>query len=117
MKKILVGALTCLFGFIAGYARQDPVLMRINGQDISRSEFESFYHRNKPSGVSGKEALKVCVDLFVDKKLKLHAAQRAGLDTLSAFRARWTTTIVHYLNPILQIRLQRKPVPESFTIR
>lgn len=87
MKKILVGALTCLFGFIAGYARQDPVLMRINGQDISRSEFESFYHRNKPSGVSGKEALKVCVDLFVDKKLKLHAAQRAGLDTLSAFRA------------------------------
>ena len=75
MKKILVGALTCLFGFIAGYARQDPVLMRINGQDISRSEFESFYHRNKPSGVSGKEALKVCVDLFVDKKLKLHDAK------------------------------------------
>ena len=31
--------------------------------------------------------MKVCVDLFVDKKLKLHAAQRAGLDTLSAFRA------------------------------
>ena len=86
MKKILVGTLTCLFGAIAGHAQQDPVLMRINGQDITRSEFERFCHRNKPSGIAGKETLKRCADLFVDMKLKLSAAQKAGLDTVSDFR-------------------------------
>ena len=86
MKKILVGTLTCLFGAIAGHAQQDPVLMRINGQDITRSEFERFCHRNKPSGIAGKETLKRCADLFVDMKLKLSAAQKAGLDTVSSDR-------------------------------
>ena len=88
MKKILVGTLTCLFGAIAGHAQQDPVLMRINGQDITRSEFERFCHRNKPSGIAGKETLKRCADLFVDMKLKLSAAQKAGLDTVSDFSYR-----------------------------
>ena len=85
MKKILVGTLTCLFGAIAGHAQQDPVLMRINGQDITRSEFERFCHRNKPSGIPGRSSETLCRS-FVDMKLKLSAAQKAGLDTVSDFR-------------------------------
>ena len=45
-----------------------------------------FCRRNKPSGIAGKETLKRCADLFVDMKLKLSAAQKAGLDTVSDFR-------------------------------
>lgn len=86
MKKILVGALICLFGVIVCHAQQDPVLMQINGQDITRSEFERFYHRCKSSDASDKKSLKHCIDLFVDTKLKLDAAQKAGLDTTAAFR-------------------------------
>ena len=45
MKRNLVLLLTCLFG-LSAFAQEDPVLMRINGKDITRSEFEYIYNKN-----------------------------------------------------------------------
>ena len=43
MKRCLLLLCACLFGILA-FAQEDPVLMRVNGREVSRSEFEYSYH-------------------------------------------------------------------------
>ena len=68
------------------FAQQDPVLMRINGKEILRSEFEYIYNKNNALAGSEQKTLSEYVDLFVNFKLKVAAAEAAGLDTTQAFR-------------------------------
>ena len=67
-------------------AQQDPVLMRINGKDVLRSEFEYIYNKNNALVGVEQKTLKEYVDLFVNFKLKVAAAEAAGMDTARAFR-------------------------------
>ena len=63
----------------------DPVLMRVGGKDVTRSEFEYYYNRavrRADAGISPKTYSRS----FTDFKLKVQAAEAAGLDTLPAFR-------------------------------
>ena len=76
--------LLCL-GWTA-FAQQDPVLMRINGKDILRSEFEYIYNKNNALSGIERKTLNEYVDLFVSFKLKVAAAEAMGLDTTRAFR-------------------------------
>ena len=68
------------------FAQQDPVLMRINGKDVLRSEFEYIYNKNNALAGVEQKTLKEYVDLFVNFKLKVAAAEAAGIDTTRAFR-------------------------------
>lgn len=72
----------------AGVARaqEDPVVMTINGQPVSRSEFEYSYNKNNAEGVIDKKTVEEYVDLFINYKLKVQAALDERLDTLSSFR-------------------------------
>ena len=71
---------------LAVFAQQDPVLMRINGKEILRSEFEYIYNKNNALAGIEQKTLSEYVDLFVNFKLKVAAAEAAGLDTTRAFR-------------------------------
>lgn len=82
----LIITFTLLWFGLAASAQHDPVLMRINGKDIPRSEFERAYQKNNPSANKGRKALNESVDLFVNAKLKVAAAEAAGIDTTRAFR-------------------------------
>ncbi len=64
----------------------DPLLMRINKKDITRSEFEYIYNKNNSNNELDKKSLDEYVDLFVNFKLKVAAAEEAGLDTTAAFK-------------------------------
>lgn len=75
------------FSFIA-VAQQDPVLMRINGKEVLRSEFEYLYNKNNKLAGLGQKTPKEYADLFVNSKLKVAAAEAAGIDTTRAFQAR-----------------------------
>ena len=68
------------------FAQQDPMLMRINGKDILRSEFEYIYNKNNALSGIEQKTLNEYVDLFVNFKLKVAAAEAMGLDTTRAFR-------------------------------
>lgn len=69
------------------YAQQaDPVVMKINGKPIARSEFEYSYNKNNSEDVIDKKTVNEYVDLFVNYKLKVAAAIDARLDTLSSFK-------------------------------
>ena len=84
MKRSLLSGCLCLFA-VSVFAQQDPVLMRVNGRDISRSEFEYSYRRNAAdagTNLSPKEY----AELFAQSMQKVEAAKAAGLDTTYAFR-------------------------------
>ena len=59
--------------------------MRINNKDVTRSEFEYIYNKNNSNNELDKKTLDEYVDLFVNFKLKVAAAEEAGLDTTKAF--------------------------------
>ena len=70
----------------AGAQTADPVVMTINGNPVLRSEFEYSYNKNNSESVVDKKSVADYVPLFVNYKLKVLAAEAAGIDTTSAFR-------------------------------
>lgn len=84
VRLIFTFALLC--AAISASAQHDPVLMRINGKEILRSEFEHAYNTNNALAGKGQKHLHDYVERFVDSKLKVAAAEAAGLDMIRTFR-------------------------------
>lgn len=87
-KALLVSLLLC--GSVA-LAQDDPTIMTINGQPVSRSEFEYSYNKNNADGVIDKKTVDEYVDLFVNYKLKVQAALDEKYDTLTSFKTEFLT--------------------------
>ena len=68
MKRGLLVAWFWFFG-ISVFAQEDPVLMRVNGKDILRSEFEYSY-RHRTGNADAKLSPKEYAELFAQSKLK-----------------------------------------------
>ena len=83
--KSLLAALLLAAGSVSAQTA-DPTIMTINGQAVPRSEFEYSYNKNNAETVVDKKSVADYVDLFVNYKLKVLAAQAEGLDTAKAFR-------------------------------
>lgn len=86
MRKSLISIL-CAFAATAGAQTSDPVVMTVNGQNVTRSEFEYSYNKNNGDDVIEKTSVEQYVPLFVNYKLKVAAALDARLDTLASFKA------------------------------
>lgn len=86
MKKImtLVGAL--MMSIAAMAQANDPIVMKVNGKNITRSEFEYSFNKNNSDGVIDKKTVEEYVPLFVDFKLKVAEAERQKIDTLQSIR-------------------------------
>ena len=82
--KVILSVL--LLSTTMAYGQTDPTIMTINGQPVSRSEFEYSYNKNNADGVIDKKSVDEYVDLFINYKLKVQAALDAHLDTLSSFK-------------------------------
>ena len=80
------GCLLLFLGsFLTLWAGEDPVLMRVGGREVPRSEFEYFVHCAGADGCT-RERLGQLAASFADFQLKVQAAEAMGLDTLRAFR-------------------------------
>ena len=86
MRFYALFAAMLLSGSIAFAQNDDPTIMTINGQPVSRSEFEYSYNKNNSEGVIGKKTVNEYVDLFVNYKLKVLAALDAHIDTTASFK-------------------------------
>ena len=84
MKRCLLLLCACLFGILA-FAQEDPVLMRVKGREVSRSEFEYSYHHYR-AGEGRELSPKEYALLFSQAIQKVEAAKAIGLDTTAAFR-------------------------------
>ena len=84
VKSLLVAMLVA--ATTASAQTADPTIMTINGKAVPRSEFEYSYNKNNSETVVDKKSVEEYVDLFVNYKLKVMAAEEAGIDTTKAFR-------------------------------
>jgi peptidyl-prolyl cis-trans isomerase SurA len=61
---------------------QDEVVMEINGQKVTKSEFLQIYLKNNDNPKYDKVALDEYMDLFTKFKLKVAEAEALGYDTI-----------------------------------
>lgn len=80
MMAALIAAGICTNAF----AQDNEVLMNINGKEITKSEFEYIYHKNNKQQVD-INSLEEYMPLFINYKLKVDAAEKAGIDTTDIF--------------------------------
>lgn len=81
---------TLLFVLAIGSAdlfaqKKDPVLLTVDGQDITLSEFEAVYKKNNRDEVVDQEDLKEYLELYINFRLKVREAETLGLDTVRKF--------------------------------
>ena len=91
MKRIIIFSILQCAICLGAVAQDDPTVMTINGQPVSRSEFEYSYNKNNTDGVIDKKTVEEYVDLFINYKLKVQAALDAQLDTLTSFQNEFRT--------------------------
>ena len=92
MKTRLMMATMLLMAAVANaQSNNDPTIMTVNGQPVSRSEFEYSYNKNNAEGVIDKKNVEEYLDLFINYKLKVEAAKDAHLDTLTSFKEEFTS--------------------------
>lgn len=98
-RQLLSLALAC--AAIGSWA-QNPVLMTVNGKDITRAEFEYAYNKNNNvEGAVEQKTIDEYVDMFINYKLKVAEAESQKLDTLKSFRDEFRTYRDMQLTPHL----------------
>lgn len=101
MKRISAVLMGVCFSLMALAQGNDPVVMRINGKDVPRSEFEYHFNKNNAEGVVDKKGLEEYVDLFINYKLKVQAAEDDQLDTLSSYQKEFRQYRDQQIRPLL----------------
>lgn len=81
MNKIIVLALGLVIGSFA-MGQEDPVLMEINGDKVTKSEFLQIYLKNNNDPKYDKASLDEYMELFKKFKLKVAEAEALGYDTI-----------------------------------
>ena len=100
MKKIIISLALAAMAMSA-FAQEDPIVMRINGQPVTRSEFEYNYNKNNSEGVIDKKNVEEYAELFVNYKLKVLAALDDHLDTLSSYQKEFRQYRDQQIRPLL----------------
>ena len=100
MKKILTCFALAAVAMTAA-AQEDPIVMRINGTPVTRSEFEYNYNKNNSEGVIDKKNVEEYTELFVNYKLKVLAALDDHLDTLSSYQKEFRQYRDQQIRPLL----------------
>ena len=67
------------------YGQEKPIL-KIDDDMVFKSEFQQIYWKNKKENIATKEDLDEYIQLFVNFKLKVKAAEEIGLDTSKKFK-------------------------------
>lgn len=86
--RILVVLFMCIGTAVTAQKKtKDPILLTINGENITVSEFLSVYRKNNiENQVLDPKSLEEYLELYINFKLKVKEAEELGLDTLQSFR-------------------------------
>lgn len=112
MKKVLIMILAVFLGNQAYAQSDDPVVMKVNGREVLRSEFAYLYRRDCATQSQPLTAKKYA-EQFVNRKLKVLAAERAGLDTGFVFRKQQE----NYRIQLMQLQLPGRALIDSLALR
>lgn len=86
MKKVILTVLA--LGALAGVKaqEQDKTLLTIDGEPIYQSEFIYIYEKNNQETTLDQKSVDEYMDLFINFRLKVHEAEKLGLDTAESFK-------------------------------
>ena len=75
-------------GALAGVKaqEQDKTLLTIDGEPIYQSEFIYIYEKNNQETTLDQKSVDEYMDLFINFRLKVHEAEKLGLDTAESFK-------------------------------
>lgn len=83
---LVVFAILLSAGKSGAWNYDDPVFIRIEGDEITLSEFEEIYRKsNVESVVADPKTPEEYLEMYIDFRLKVLEAKSRGLDTLSSF--------------------------------
>jgi len=89
MKYAFLSTALLINSLIGGYTifaqEKDPVLLTVDGQNISLSEFEAVYKKNNRDEVVDQKDLEEYLELYINFRLKVREAEELGLDTVKKF--------------------------------
>ncbi|MBQ4002507.1 MAG: peptidylprolyl isomerase, partial [Bacteroidaceae bacterium] len=101
MKKSFIACLLLVVSTCIWAQSDDPIVMRINGKPVPRSEFEYNFNKNNTDGVVDKKSVTEYAELFANYKLKVEAALDDKLDTLSSFQKEFRSYRDQQIRPML----------------
>lgn len=81
MKKVILVAFTLICGFQL-FGQDDPVILTIDDQPITKSEFLQIYLKNNDNPKYDQASLDEYMELFRKFKLKVAEAEALGYDTI-----------------------------------
>lgn len=90
MKRILSCILSVFF-CVPFQAQDDPVVMKVNGYDVKKSEFEYFFRKNNTSTPVTRKSVMEYAQLYLNFKLKVQAAVDEGMDKSESFLKEYKT--------------------------
>ncbi len=98
-RALLFISLACSAIIIS--AQSDPIVMRVNGKPVTRSEFEYNYNKNNTDGVIDQKTVEEYAELYANYRLKVEAALDAHLDTLSSYQQEFRSYRDQQIRPLL----------------
>lgn len=87
MTRVFAGLAFMLVFSMVSAQDVDPVVLKVAGENITKSEFLSVYQKNNVNGeVIDRKSLEEYMELYINFRLKVKEAEALGLDTTRAFR-------------------------------
>lgn len=111
MKRVLFIVLlnVVVFGCLKAQ-NNDPALLTVAGEKVSKSEFLNVYKKNNIKGeVMDRKSLEEYLELFINFKLKVKEAEEQKLDTFTSFK----TELAGYRKQLAQPYMTDKDVDEG----
>jgi peptidyl-prolyl cis-trans isomerase SurA len=112
MKKSLF-FLILLSGSVVAQVN-DPVVMKINGKEVKKSEFEYIYNKNNNEEIIDKHSLDEYLVLFRNFKLKVAEAEAQGIDTTAAFHKELQEYRSQLAKPYLETEKKEALVSQAY---
>ena len=105
MKRIIFILISfCFIAINISFSQKhdDKILLTIDDNSITLSEFERIYKKNNTSTVYDSKSVEEYMELFINYKLKVMEAERLGYDTNKAFIKELNGYREHLIKPYLE---------------
>ena len=99
MKKTVLSLLVSITTYSLAQ-NNDPIVMKIGGRPIPKSEFEALYHKNNGKSLD-KKNVEEYAQMFALYKMKVYEAEANGLDTTLQFKNEFNTYKKQLATPYL----------------
>ena len=83
------------------YGQADPILMRINGEQVTKSDFEYAYKKANSSMSSDNQSVDEFLQSFIDFKLKVEEAKSLQLDKNETFQKEYSRYLEQTQKPYI----------------